>query len=313
MISNGKGASGTAKLEITPERCELAPSWVLLLPSVNIGNIGQLAVDLILSTLPAEHIGHLRSMAVVPFAAPAPAVPNHKSSVITALEVYRLTRTSCDLIVVQQRSPSAKGRAAEHAQDIISWAMENGCSEILQLSSANAAGLRGTQLREVLHGHSPLRNFRVAMTKKAQEEKRLGMRATQDLKIPVLENADDDQRGWSETCPDALELDRVGGGGQLSAFLPSTRKGSFVRTTLEECEEREMPLSTLVQFVHEGDNMGDAVVMASAAALLLRCLPDEGPAETEHGDVAGAMHNVLSYWKVPSSWRDSAAPPQGLY
>lgn len=315
MSSLDNEAPTSASITLTPTPTSPLPSsWILLLPAVSVGNVGQLALDLLLSTLPSTHLGHLRSGACLPFAAPAPAVPEHQSSIVTALELYQLSGTSPPVLVVQQRSPCARGRAAEHARAMLDWATQSGCVEVLLLASANAAGLRDPQLRESLNGGNVLRGFRVAMTIFSLEGERLGAKMSQGrMGVPVLESADGDPRGWSEEVHDAVEVDREGVEGKVPAFLPSGRRGSFVRTALEEAEGRKMPLAALVQFVHEGDNTGDAAVMAAAAALAIGCGTGEGEGEQVKGEVTEVVGELVQGWKVPASWMDNAAPPTGLY
>jgi hypothetical protein len=76
-------------------------------------------------------------------------------------------------------------------------------------------------------------------------------------------------------------------------------------------------------FAHEGDNTGDAGIMASAAALLLDlnfqhtdgstngALGSSVPAVPD----SNALLKVLRHWKVPPVWTKLFAPPppRGLY
>lgn len=299
----------TPALSVTPE-AELPESWTLLLPAISIANEAQLAIDLILSTMPAEHLGHLPTPDLLPFAAPSPKVPVHKTSLVTALEVYRLLETSNEIIVLQQRSPSANGRTPYHARAILQWAFANGCTQILLLSGANAAGLRGRPTAQSIQDqHLSVWNaFRVALSTKGLEQH--GKRSKHSLatRLRVAENIENDPRGWPNACADNVQLDGVMASDSIPRFLASSRPGSFVRTVLEVCEKENIALTTLFHFVHEGDNAGDAVIMASVASLLLDIAP--GPEGDSGSDV---LEQFSSCWKLPSSWIDTRRIPLGLF
>lgn len=293
-------------------------AWTLLLPAVTVGNVGQLALDLLLSNLPCCHLGHLRAPAVLPMVGCAPAIPHHTVSVITAMEVYRLSDSSTPAVFVQQRAPVARGRAQEHAQAIIDWALSAGCSQILLLASANAAGRKDSQLRVDMHRQSLSTRLRFAATTAALDEGQLAARIREEHKWSLLENQD--VRGWTPGDTEIAEQDRIHGMDRLAAFLPTSRKGAFVRCILSYCERKAVPLTTLLLFVHEGDNSIDACVLASAAALLVRIdanfqnSPSSSRAN-EDADVSNLdpLSRLMSRWKIPEAWLQNTAPPVGLY
>lgn len=313
-----------------PQAAAGAGPWTFVLPAVSVGNVGQLAVDLLLTSAPAAHIGRLHTPAVLPLAAPAPSVPTHLSPVLTPTELYAVRTPARTLIVAQQRAPLARGRAAEHARELVAWARAAGCGEVVVLGSANAAGRRDVQLRA---GASPSARMRFAATRAAMDGPvgealgRCGWGAVDGV---------EGGRGWTagEAGLKGAEEDRLGGAGRMPAFLPTARRGAFLREVLEVCEEEEFPLAALLMFVHEGDNSGDARVMASAVSFLLGIEVEDGPARsapeaTEGGDcgVGGeklsalgldklAVDPLAAYmtrWRAPPVWLQTVEPPRGLY
>lgn len=165
------------------------------------------------------------------------------------------------------------------------------------LCSSNAAGLRGLKVADIGEGdEASLRWFRyIASTS--------GLDATfiQNAKsagIRVMETVHGNWRGWEEETLDNVGRDLGREEGHVPGFVPSARRGSFVRGILERCEERGIAVGGVVQFVHEGDNRGDAGVLAEVAGRLLGV-----GREGKEGDG----------WKVPKAWGEVDELPNGLY
>jgi PAC2 family len=252
--------------------------WTLIVPAVTVGNIGQLAVDLLMTVPAATHIGRLHAPDLLPVACPSPLTPAHRTAFVAAVEVYTL---SPSLLFLQQRSPPAPGHAAAYASALAKWARSAGCQRIVILASANAAGRRDPQLLSSL-SESPTLRIRYAATAVARTQGGLAVEARSRCKFRPMEGvmrAEDEDSGWSPGAPDddvKVEADVVSGKGKVPAFLPTTRRGSFVRSMLELSESADAnsenapaELVALIMFVHEGDNSADACVMASAVANLL--------------------------------------------
>jgi hypothetical protein len=253
-------------------------AWTLIVPAVTVGNVGQLAVDLLLTIPSATHIGRLHASDLLPVVCPAPAAPAHRTALVSALELYALSPT---LLLLQQRSPPAPARAPAYAAALASWARAVGCDRIVVLASANAAGRRDAQLLSSLT-LSPTARVRYAATTAARAPGGLAADARSRCNFAPMEGVmrtDDEDAGWSPGASGddtKVEADVVDGKGKVPAFLPTIRRGAFVRSMLELCESanadsKDVPaeLIALLLFVHEGDNSDDACVMASAVAHLL--------------------------------------------
>eukprot|EP00959_Pyramimonas_sp_CCMP1952_P461773 9482162-Pyramimonas_sp.AAC.1 len=83
----------------------------LVVPAVSTANVGQLAVDLLISTLELPRVGYLEHDAVLPCVGNDPYVASSSScgNVATCMELY--ADASKALVVMQQRAPVTPGAA----------------------------------------------------------------------------------------------------------------------------------------------------------------------------------------------------------
>lgn len=79
--------------------------YTLILPSVAVGNVGQLAIDLFISSLSAQRIGYVWDSAFIPIIGPDPYDEN-STDLCTAVDLF------CDktkkVLLLQIRSPLTK-------------------------------------------------------------------------------------------------------------------------------------------------------------------------------------------------------------
>lgn len=306
-------------------------TWTFLIPAVTVGNIGQLAVDLLVTSTCSQHIGRLAAPATLPFAAPAPATPQHFSSIVTTVELYTVPTGSGKIIVAQQRAPLSPGRAAEHARALVTWARSVGCTEIVLLGSTNAAGRRDQQIRSRA---LPSAGIRFAATQAMMSHK-LGELVRERGWAPV--DGDSCGPGWiaGDDGLTVAEDNRVDGSDRTPSFLPTARRGSFIREVLQHCTGACFPVVAIILFAFEGDNSRDARVMASAVSALLNVdlgvssielsissvsvdpRDDAGQARGDEANQDAAVSDPLSAlmwkWKEPPVWQHSVEPPPGLY
>ncbi|CAI7856762.1 unnamed protein product [Closterium sp. NIES-54] len=147
----------------------------LVLPSVSVGNVGQLTVDLLLETLlQKQHqqkqqeqqqsqggysiarVGWLEELNVLPCAGNDPYSVGVRGargmglsapgSLTTAMEVYHAVPKSQStsppfadaFTIIQQRSPVALGRMEEFSRNLATWAASQAFSRVVVLSGADA-------------------------------------------------------------------------------------------------------------------------------------------------------------------------------
>ncbi|KAF2546793.1 hypothetical protein F2Q70_00023011 [Brassica cretica] len=78
----------------------------LILPALSIGNVGQLSVDLLVSSTAAERVGYLDDLNLLPCVGNDAYGPLPCGDLALPLEVYESSSTAITL--AQQRSPVAK-------------------------------------------------------------------------------------------------------------------------------------------------------------------------------------------------------------
>ncbi|ODV80167.1 uncharacterized protein CANTADRAFT_49206 [Suhomyces tanzawaensis NRRL Y-17324] len=89
----------------------------VVLPSVSIGNIPQLAIDLLIHTLGFQKIGTLDDRYLYPFASPVDLVDKALVGVSNAIEVYY--SETHNLVAIQQRSPIIPSFVETYVSEIV--------------------------------------------------------------------------------------------------------------------------------------------------------------------------------------------------
>ncbi|KAJ8302827.1 hypothetical protein KUTeg_019223 [Tegillarca granosa] len=110
--------------------------YSLVVPAVSVGNVGQLAADLLISTLWMERIGYIHHQSILPVVGNDPFA--HRDSktckVVTSCEVYESLEHK--LIVVQQRAPFVKGKLSQF-RFLASPLMEKELGEVFRSTPLN--------------------------------------------------------------------------------------------------------------------------------------------------------------------------------
>ncbi|KAL0676465.1 hypothetical protein Bca4012_004446 [Brassica carinata] len=103
------------------------------LPALSIGNVGQLAVDLLVSSTGADRVGYLDDPYLLPCVGNDAYGPLPCGEISLPLEVYESPSTATTL--AQQRSPVAKGMMIKFAENIADFAASSGKKHVIVLSS----------------------------------------------------------------------------------------------------------------------------------------------------------------------------------
>lgn len=93
----------------------------LIVPALSIGNVGQLAVDLLISSTRAQRIGFLDDPNVLPCVGNDAYGPVPQGELALPLEAYESAANR--LSFVQQRSPVVKGMMIQFAQNLADFAV----------------------------------------------------------------------------------------------------------------------------------------------------------------------------------------------
>lgn len=98
----------------------------LLQPGESIGNVGQLAADLLIATRSMPLVGYLDSQFVQPCAGLDAYARD--GTVHLALELY--ADAASQLVVLQQRAPVLRGCQAQFAAQLADWLHASGFSQV---------------------------------------------------------------------------------------------------------------------------------------------------------------------------------------
>ena len=112
---------------------------ILVLPVVAVGNVGQLAADLLVNTLRLPRSGRLADDALLPAVGGA-AYP-HAPGLASALEVYRAPGDG--VAVAQQRSAAAPGMQVPYARRLAAFLKAAGVEQVGREGHAGGRGAVG--------------------------------------------------------------------------------------------------------------------------------------------------------------------------
>ena len=115
----------------------------LVVPAVSIGNVGQLAMDLIIETSKAPRIGRLIDPSLIPCAGTGSY--SHVSGIAYGMELFALPNTKT--ILMQQRAPAAPGLQQALADAVADWAKSARVTQIWVLGSLDGSFRRDDQLQ----------------------------------------------------------------------------------------------------------------------------------------------------------------------
>ena len=117
---------------------------IVVVPILSVGNIGQMAVDLVVETAAATRIGTLSHRFVLP--AVGIGAYSHHLGLCHAVEVYAVPGTR--VVVVQQRSPAAPGCQEEFARDLVDWVARAGAAHLIMIGSLDATMRTDEELQD---------------------------------------------------------------------------------------------------------------------------------------------------------------------
>ncbi|KAK1805089.1 hypothetical protein P4O66_019159 [Electrophorus voltai] len=225
--------------------------FTLIMPAVSVGNVGQLAADLLISTLSMPRAGHFHTDCLIPMAGSNPyvAAAEEAGQPSTNAEVY--SRSDLKLAVLQIRTPVLQTKIKSFRKLLVSWIKSSAFSRTVLLSSSQAyqrddQQLQGTALRYLL---SP------SLEEQVGEALR--------------------QLGWTQ-------LERVSAFPGISdseqrLYIPG---GGITKGLYMDCCTEHLPMAVVLLFCSEGDNVPDAFALCNHLNdwLILVEKPAQGPA-----------------------------------
>ena len=247
----------------------------VVVPAVGVGNVGQLALDLLIASTQAPRVGRLDDPRLLPCVgalaythAPGPAL---------SLEVFRAPGGGA--VFLQQRAPAAPGTQRAFAQALASWAKEAGVAQVrwrgngfmpLTESAANPPALTFCAISPpsgLPCAPSPPRPRQVVVLGSLDAATRVDAQ----LAGPQL-------RCWAPgTSGGGEELAAACAGAGLAALEPAWFEGGKPLgerllppwPLLRACSEGGVPAAAALTFATEGDNQPEAYALAAAGAAVL--------------------------------------------
>ncbi|XP_014794237.1 PREDICTED: proteasome assembly chaperone 2 [Calidris pugnax] len=247
--------------------------FTLLMPAVSVGNVGQLAIDLVISTLGMTKVGYFYTDCLVPMVGNNPYATAEENSMELSInaEVYSLP--SKKLVVLQIRSPFIKNKYRPFCQTLLSWVKSSKCARVILLSSSHAYQRDDEQLLG-----TPLRYLLTPDLEKAVGGLMQELNWKEMEKVAAYPGINDTEK----------VLHIPGGGITKLLFIESCSKG--------------IQMAVLLKFCSEGDNIPDAFALVNYLNEWLQLIKSESNNSTD----------TSSQWKIPSSWRllfGSGLPP----
>lgn len=281
------------------------PDYTLVLPVCAVGNIGQLACDLIISTLLSKQqchlIGRLYSPALMSVVGPNAYNPNGPPT--TSSEVYESKQHK--LVIIQQRTSYFKLLKHLYVDELVNWIKESQFDKVLVLSSSFAQCNPDTSRLGDLSPSSQL----------------------QCLTTSTFDSQDDTWRLLEiKQIPDKRTIKVVQDG---LTFLPGS---GITKLLLKSCQKASIAAAFLVDFCSEGINIQECYQVVNIVDRFLNLgvanqdqsnkvpLNQEYPTNAavkldkytgqvaidpylSSGDQAHAGEMILSGWVQPYSWR----------
>ncbi|RNA31870.1 proteasome assembly chaperone 2 [Brachionus plicatilis] len=208
--------------------------YTFVFASVSVGNIGQLAVDLLISSLSnTQKCGYLISNLVQPIAGHNAFVQN-SSDISLSCELYE--NSNLKLVLMQQRSPLLKGKRNQFVQILSDFIKQEKFRESVCLTSSHAyerldSQLTGVQCRYLASDESNKKNF------------------DQNLNWKILEKRIDHNGNLSTDQDPSLDF-FIPGGGISQKFYKSSIENSLNSTVL-------------LVFAHEGNNIPETLQLVN--------------------------------------------------
>lgn len=270
-------------MELPGEVCNRVRGDLLVLPAVSLGNVGQMAIDLIMNTAnhetwaklestekvetaagdAVEKIGVLRSANVLPMAGtdPLDVAKDAKSGKLCSnLEVYRLE--SAKITFLQIRAPIVEGAALNFAHEIVRFSKDCGFSGLLVLAGSDSSA--NFEQEVMLH------QFRFVATGAVAEE---DTEVLQRIGMPQL-----------QMQPGMVRL--------------PVYKAGLLSPLFQACQDAEVPMRGLIIFCKEGFNVPEACMMGGALQA-----------------VTNLFQIPPKAWRPPACWQylDGGAPDISLF
>jgi len=201
----------------------------LIMPSVSVGNVGQLACDLVINTLHMKKVGYFCPRCFLPVVGNNPFYTSTADKNVLSLNNEVFYSEEHNLTVIQLRSSLIKTKQNEFFNEVSKFITEFQFSKLIVLTSCHAY---------------------------ERSDQQIDGPALRYLASPALQ----------ETCQDEFKMldwkkleERSIGYGERELFLPGS---GFAKDLFRESCEKSLPVAMLMIFCSEGDNIPEAKLLA---------------------------------------------------
>ena len=117
------------KFSPTPDTTNLRNA-TLILPSISVGNIGQLSMDILLASMKTERLTACHHPSLIPLVGSNPFDPK-STELMTSCELYISQKdenkeSDGKIVLMQIRSAVARNKSGEFLDDLLSWCNDVG-------------------------------------------------------------------------------------------------------------------------------------------------------------------------------------------
>nr|CAD1841387.1 unnamed protein product [Ananas comosus var. bracteatus] len=261
----------------------------LLLPGLSIGNVGQLAVDLLIASTRAKRVGWLDAPSVLPCVGNDAYGPIAEGDLALPLEAYESPLHAISLI--QQRSPVIKGMMVTFAKNFANFLFRSGKKHVIVLSSLDSGR------RKNIDASSGMQIYYISSVSDDGTDT-----DCENLGFEKLAEYNPFQRRWKYLTSLAEgatpQEDVISDEDELleDDYYP----GLPFAALFSCCKAKGLRVTCLLCYCSEGDNITDSFQLAAAACKLLGLNPDKFRGNEEGG------------WIIPLSWKTVYGPPPDM-
>jgi len=207
------------------------PGYKLILPTVSVGQVGQLTVDLLLSNLgdKVNKVGDVYSDALLPIV----GRQLNNAGLCTGLEIYECHQHK--LVILQQRAPFVRGRIPTFRQKLLQWVSRSAFAKIVVFGGVSSHIRKDSELVG-----SP---FRFLTT-------------SEDERETYLSEA---HPGWREYA-----IKKPDGSGDFE--MPGS---GIMKSLYEDCVKDGVSLAGLIMFCNPGNTIREAMELLTHVLTVL--------------------------------------------
>jgi proteasome assembly chaperone 2 len=213
---------------------------VLIVPIVSVGNVAQLAADLLIASLKLDRVGVFDPKHLVPVVG---AREDGSPGLTTPIELFG--EANSQIAVIQQRSPVLKSFKQQFTDALLEFIRNSGVSAVIFMGGVDMSVRTDTQM------HTPTTFIQPPVSPPLDGGPLV---ALVDLPVPPYSSP---SRRDHHSEGSAWNVPLIPGGGIAHRLLSSIP------------DSWQIPVVFLLQYAMEGDNRSDAHLLATVAAKAL--------------------------------------------